>query len=75
VLEQSWRIGGASAAEVVALQVLADEPSRQIVRASTTELHAADVDVPQNAIVFFRGVDDHLGPIVKYAEVHDDGRP
>ena len=75
VLEQSWRIGGASAAEVVALQVLADQPSRQIVRASTTELHAADVEIPESAIVFFHGVDDHLGPIVKYAEVYDDERP
>jgi hypothetical protein len=75
VLEQSWRLGGASAAEVVALQVLADQPSRRTVRASTTELHQADADVPEKAIVFFHGVDDHLGPIVKYAEVHDDERP
>ena len=74
VLEQSWRMGGASGAEVAALQALADDPSRQIVRASTTELHRADVAVPGSAIVLFDGVDDHLGPIVKYAEVHGDER-
>jgi hypothetical protein len=73
VLEQSWRIGGASGAEVAALEVLHDEPALQTVRASTTELHAPDVPVPEGAILYFSGVDDRLGPITKYAEVHRDG--
>ena len=72
VLEQSWRIGGASGAEVAALQVMRDDPSRQVVRASTIEVHAADAVVPEGATLYFRGIDDHLGPITKYAEVHAD---
>jgi hypothetical protein len=73
VLEQSWRIGGASGAEVAALEALNDDPALQGVRASTTEVHGPDVPVPDGAILYFSGVDDHLGPITKYAELHRDG--
>jgi hypothetical protein len=73
VLEQSWRIGGASGAEVAALEALNDDPALQTVRASTTELHGPDVPIPEGATVYFSGVDDHLGPITKYAQVHRDG--
>ena len=73
VLEQSWRIGGASGAEVAALEALNDDPALQTVRASTTEVHGPGVPVPEGAILYFSGVDDHLGPITKYAEVHRDG--
>jgi hypothetical protein len=74
VLEQSWRIGGASGAEVAALEVLNDDPALQTVCASTTEVHGPGVPVPEGAFLYFSGVDDHLGPITKYAEVHRDGR-
>ncbi len=73
VLEQSWRIGGASGAEVAALEALNDDPALQTVRASTTEVHGPDVPIPEGATVYFAGVDDHLGPITKYAQVHRDG--
>jgi len=73
VLEQSWRIGGASGAEVAALQALNDDPALKRVRASTTEVHGPGVPVPEGAILYFSGVDDHLGPITKYAELHRDG--
>ena len=73
VLEQSWRLGGASGAEVAALAALQEDPARQSVRASTTEVHAAGVPVPPGATLYFCGVDDHLGPITKYAQVHRDG--
>ena len=73
VLEQSWRIGGASGAEVAALEALNDNPALQTVRASTTEVHAPDVPIPEGATVYFSGLDNHLGPITKYAQVHRDG--
>jgi hypothetical protein len=70
VLEQSWRIGGASPAEVAALQALCDDPGRTQVRASSVEVHAPDAVVPEGATLYFRGVDEHVGPITKYAWVH-----
>jgi len=70
VLEQSWRIGGASGAEVAALQALCDEPGRGRVRASTVEVHAPDAAVPEGATLYFQGIDEHVGPITKYALVH-----
>ena len=73
VLEPSWRLGGASGAELAALEALRDEPALHAVRASTTEVHGPDVPVPAGATLYFAGVDDHLGPITKYAEVHRDG--
>ena len=72
VLEQSWRIGGASGAEVAALEAMNDDPTLQTVNASTTEIHGPSVPVPEGAILYFSGVDDHLGPITKYAELHRD---
>jgi hypothetical protein len=73
VLEQSWRLGGASGAEVAALEALNDDPALRTVRASTTEVHAPNVPIPDGATVYFAGIDDHLGPITKYAQVHRDG--
>ena len=73
VLEQSWRLGGASGAEVAALEALNDDPALQTVRASTTEVHGSGVPIPEGATLYFSGVDDHLGPITKYAQVHRDG--
>jgi hypothetical protein len=73
VLEQSWRLGGASGAEVAALEALSDDPALQTVRASTTEVHGPDAPIPDGATLYFCGVDDRLGPITKYAQVHRDG--
>jgi hypothetical protein len=72
VLEQSWRLGGASGAEVAALEALNDDPALQTVCTSTTEVHGSGVPVPEGATLYFSGVDDHLGPMTKYAEVHHD---
>lgn len=72
VLEQSWRIGGASGAEVAALEALCNDPSMQVVRASTVEVHRPYVAVPNGATVYFSGIDDQLGPITKYARIHED---
>ena len=39
VLEQSWRVGGASGAEIAALEAFRAEPALQVVRASTVEVY------------------------------------
>ncbi|RJF97022.1 DUF3182 family protein [Noviherbaspirillum cavernae] len=67
VLEQSWRIGGASGAEVAALEAFCDDPALAAVRASTTEIHGDNPVVPDDAIVYYRGVDADIGALVKYS--------
>ena len=76
VLEQSWRIGGASGAEVAALEAFRAEPALRAVRAATVELYGPDVPPPPaRATVYFRGVDDKDGPMTKYAVVESHGDP
>jgi len=66
VLEQSWRIGGASGAEVAALAAFHDDPSLTVVRASSVEVYGAGASPPPDATVYFQGVDAHAGPLTKY---------
>jgi Protein of unknown function (DUF3182) len=72
VLEQSWRIGGATGAEIAALNVFRAAPSRTVVRASTVEVYGPDAEVPPGAVVYFRGVDARAGELTKYAQVDPD---
>jgi len=74
VLEQSWRFGGASAAEVAALEAFERDPALRVLRASTHELYG-DSGVPADAIVSFRGVDAQAGAMVKYCTVETYGNP
>jgi hypothetical protein len=72
VLEQSWRIGGASGAEILALEALYRDPARRRIRCATVEVYDDQGAVPADAFVYFRGVDAGAGPVVKYAvECHD----
>jgi len=73
VLEQSWRIGGASGAELAALQAFSEQPSLRWVDASTHEIYGDDVQVPAHAQVHFDGVDVEAGRLVKYAVVDRHG--
>jgi hypothetical protein len=66
VLEQSWRIGGASGAEVAALEAFRADPGLRAVRASTVEIYG-EAEPPPNATVYFQGVDERDGPMTKYA--------
>ena len=76
VLEQSWRIGGASGAEVAALEAFRAEPALRAVRAATVELYGQDVPPPPaHATVYFRGVDKKDGPMTKYVMVESHGDP
>ena len=70
VLEQSWRIGGASPAEIAALQAFQADPGLRAVRATSVEIYGK-AEVPPQAAVHFQGVDQRLGPITKYAVVQD----
>lgn len=65
VLEQSWRIGGATGAELAALAAFDADPALRVVRAATTEIYGGAAP-PPDADVYFHGVDRHVGPITKY---------
>ena len=69
VLEQSWRIGGASGAEVAALEAFHADPALHVVRASTTEIYGETYVLPWDATVYFDGVDERAGKIVKYSRL------
>jgi hypothetical protein len=72
VLEQSWRIGGASGAEVLALAALARAPARDRVRCATVEVYDDRCPVPAGAFVYYRGIDARVGALTKYACATDD---
>jgi hypothetical protein len=74
VLEQSWRMGGASGAEIAALDAFRAEPWLQIVHASTVERYGR-AEAPDHAIVYFRGEDERVGPLLKYTLVTAHGDP
>jgi hypothetical protein len=68
VLEQSWRIGGASGAEVGALERFRDDPALRAVRAWCVEVYG-ECEPPPEATVYFSGVDEKVGGITKYTMV------
>ena len=68
VLEQSWRIGGASGAEVAALEAFQADPGLTSVHASTHEVYG-ELELPSNAILSYRGDDPEVGRIVKFTTV------
>lgn len=73
VLEQSWRIGGASGAEIAALLAFKAEPALRCVIASTHEVHADGVAVPPDARIHHDSVDPTLGRITKYTRIDRHG--
>ncbi|MEG0861642.1 MAG: DUF3182 family protein [Pseudomonas sp.] len=74
VLEQSWRIGGASSAEILALQAFAADPELSRIRASTHEAFDAP-ELPADATIFYQGDDSELGSICKFARLRDYDHP
>jgi hypothetical protein len=76
VLEQSWRMGGATGAEIAALEAFRADPGLQVVRASTYEVYGESQAPPPQATVYFRGTDDRVGLLTKYVvvEAHGDTR-
>ncbi|UIF91448.1 DUF3182 family protein [Cupriavidus sp. UYPR2.512] len=72
VLEQSWRVGGATGAELAALAALREDPRRARVVAATREVYGKGVRVPDNAEIYFQGEDRHAGPLTKYARLEPE---
>jgi hypothetical protein len=74
VLEPSWRIGGASSAELAAAAAFARDPYLQIVRASHVEEYGRDRQPPADAVVDFQGDDPEAGPLLRYTLVKPQSR-
>lgn len=72
VLEQSWRVGGATGPEVAGLEVFRREPQRQQVHASGFEVFGDSPEPPRHASVHFRGVDPQMGRLTKFTVVQAD---
>lgn len=66
VLEQSWRVGGASGAEIAAFEAFRAEPGTSHVRCSTVEVYE-QITPPVGAVVYYQGVDPVVGAMTKYA--------
>lgn len=69
VLEQSWRAGGATGAELAALEVFRREPARTRVRTRCVEIFGASPEPPPGATVHFRAIDPQVGLLTKYTVV------
>ncbi|MET0379260.1 MAG: DUF3182 family protein [Spongiibacteraceae bacterium] len=68
VLEQSWRIGGASPAEIAALEAFAADSRLHTIHVSTCERYGIG-EPPAAASVHFRGIDGRAGAIAKYTMI------
>ena len=73
VLEQSWRIGGASSAEIAALEVFKQGTPARAVRASSLEFYGQQQNVPAGASVLYRDEDADVGFITKCVMVEEYG--
>lgn len=74
VLEQSWRVGGASAAEIFALEAFSIDETLQCVRASTYETYGEGAP-PDDAIPLYSGDEPGLGILSKYVKVEAYASP
>jgi hypothetical protein len=75
VLEPSWRVGGASSAELAAFAAFARDPSLEIVGASHVEEFGRGRRAPTDAIVDFQGDDPESGPLLRYTIVKSQDQP
>ncbi|MFT3800735.1 MAG: DUF3182 family protein [Burkholderiaceae bacterium] len=72
VLEQSWRVGGASAAEIGAMLALHADPALRAVRACSYEVYG-DAPHCEGATVLYAGNDPELGELTKYVTIEAHG--
>ena len=66
VLEQSWRVGGATGAELAALELFHHHPERDRVHARCVEVHGDPAPLPPQAQVYFQGEVPDVGWLTKY---------
>jgi hypothetical protein len=69
VFESSWRVGGASPAELLAIAGFIDDPEISIIEASHYEKFGQFDDPPETSIVHFRGADPQAGPLIRYTTI------
>lgn len=77
VLEQSWRVGGATPAELAAIAHFQRDPALHMVHACTHEVYDAQ-PLPVDADVYFAGVPGQPGPRCKYrtsVPIHHQWKP
>jgi hypothetical protein len=72
VLEQSWRVGGATGPEIAALEAFRADSSCRRVRARGFELFGDSPEPPARASVYFRGKDPRIGLLTKYTVVEGE---
>jgi len=73
VLEQSWRMGGASPAEITALEAFHADKGLKSLRASCFEKFGSHKTLPEYSVVYFQGDDPEVGLLTKYATLDLDG--
>jgi len=67
--EASWRVGGATGAELAALAVFMEDATIGVVHASSVQEFGDGIAPPSGAHVHFQGDDPELGPMIEYAAV------
>jgi len=67
-LEQSWRMGGASSAEVAALQSFVNNAGLRAIYVSSVETYV-DQPLPADAIEVYRGPAENSDFLLKYVTV------
>lgn len=70
VLEQSWRVGGATGPEIAALEAFHDEPGLRRVHTSCFEVYGDAPRPPPGASVYYDGLDPRAGRLMKYTVIH-----
>src|SRR5262245_12744632 len=70
VLEASWRVGGATGAEVLALTAFKQDPSLHVIDVSHIEEFGQNRRAPDGATVLFEGDDPRDGPMLRYTIVN-----
>ncbi|KZX64369.1 biotin carboxylase [Stutzerimonas frequens] len=73
VLEQSWRIGGASSAEIAALELFRQGTGARVVRASSLEIYGRERPAPAGATILYQGQDEEVGFVTKCVVVEQYG--
>lgn len=74
VLEQSWRCGGATPAEIAALEAFRADSGLTLIHTESREIYEA-VEPPLDATVYFRGDDPETGTLLKYGRIRRHGHP
>ncbi|RCS25124.1 DUF3182 family protein [Phyllobacterium salinisoli] len=69
VLEQSWRLGGATSAELLAVEAFRRDPSLAAVQVSSFEEFGRTEPAAKADLICFAGEDPQEGPMIKYSRL------